>query len=147
MLNINSLIRFSNNEHQQRLQLINTELESLESQGKTLNVEKANLSAQLSMAQTRQQTVENEEDELRQNWAQLSWQKLTCQKALADVQLTAFDTVNKINQQIAADSIKLSDIQMLQQQLQVIAQNQQGSNEQYISLEKQQASLQSVNLI
>ncbi len=132
-----------NNEHQQRLELINAELERLESQGKALNIEQANVSAQLQVAQTRQQAIQTEQDELCQNWGCLDWHQVSCQKELANLPLVDATTVDKINQQLSTDSAQLADIQLLQQQLQLIAQNQQGSHEQYSALEKQQASLQS----
>lgn len=126
------------NEHQQRLIQITHDQAQLEKQGKALNVEQANLNAQLEMQNNRLQSLINEQSVLEQNWHELPInQHIISNQNGQPISLKNPDIEQEINQQLSTILSQLESLVLLQNSLQENSQNQQQNNEQIGQCEKQ----------
>lgn len=139
---INDYRALDSDEHQSRLLLLKNELATLEIQGKKLNNVQAKLTERVSMQQSRQQGIVNEQQVIEQNWQSLNVNQCV-RKAInhnQDEQLFSLQSVNAeqdLNDQLNDTLHQLDELVSLQQKLQENSQTQQQNTEQTIHCDKQ----------
>jgi len=126
---INDYQAIDNNEHQQRLILLTDELSKLEAEGKKSNTVQVQLSAQISMQQSRLQSVNDEQNSIDKNWHSLDVSQ--------QVSLQNADVEQVLNEQLNYSIQHIDDLLLLQQTLQENNQIEQQNIEQINQCDKQ----------